>query len=71
MYLVAWLPPDWSDAAAARALGEAGVVAVPLSSLVIETKRAPGLMLGYTGHSEAAMTRAIDRIAEIFQRKPV
>jgi GntR family transcriptional regulator/MocR family aminotransferase len=71
MYLIAWLPADWSDAAAARALGEAGVVAVPLSSLVIETKRPPGLMLGYTGHSEAAMTRAIDRMAEVFQRKPV
>jgi hypothetical protein len=28
-------------------------------------------MLGYTGHSEAAMTRAIDRMAEVFARKPV
>lgn len=71
MYLIAWLPPDWSDAAASRALAEAGVVTVPLSSLVIETRRPPGLMLGYTGHSEAAMTRAIDRMAEVLQTKLV
>jgi DNA-binding transcriptional MocR family regulator len=71
MYLIAWLPADWSDAAAARALGEAGVVAVPLSSFVIETPRPPGLMLGYTGHSEAAMTRAIDRMGGVFAHNPV
>ena len=61
MYLIAWLPPDWSDRAAAGACAAAGVVAAPLSSLVLETPRPPGLMLGYTGHSEAAMTRAVEQ----------
>ncbi|HEX3885730.1 MAG TPA: PLP-dependent aminotransferase family protein [Stellaceae bacterium] len=71
MYLIAWLPADWSDMAAARALAAGGVVAVPLSSLAHGTKRPPGLMLGYTGHSEAAMARAVDRMAEILAAKPV
>lgn len=71
MYLIAWLPGDWSDAAAAKALAAAGVVAVPLSSLVLATRRPPGLMLGYTGHSEAAMARAVERMAEALSRKPV
>ncbi len=71
MYLIAWLPADWSDAAAARALGEAGVVGRAAVVAGRRDPRPPGLMLGYTGHSEAAMTRAIDRMAEALQRKPV
>jgi GntR family transcriptional regulator/MocR family aminotransferase len=65
MYLTAWLPCDWSDQAVAAALTEAGVSTSPLSSLVLETPRRPGLVLGYTGHSEAAITRAIDTMAAV------
>ena len=65
MYLTAWLPYGWSDREAAAALAGAGIVAVPLSSLVLETARRPGLVLGYTGHGEAAMARAVERMAAL------
>lgn len=68
MYLTAWLPGDWSDRAAAEALSVAGVAAVPLSSLVLETPRRPGLVLGYTGHSEAAIARAVETMANVLSR---
>lgn len=65
MYLTAWLPDDWSDQAVAETLAAAGVSAVPLSSLTLETPRRPGLVLGYTGHGEAAMTRAVEAMAKV------
>ena len=65
MYLTAWLPWGWSDREVAAALSTAGVATVPLSSLCLETPRRPGLVLGYTGHSEAAMTRAVDIMARV------
>jgi GntR family transcriptional regulator / MocR family aminotransferase len=68
MYLTAWLAESWSDAAAADALAKAGVSAVPLSSLTLETVRRPGLVLGYTGHGEAAIVRAVETMAEMLKR---
>jgi GntR family transcriptional regulator/MocR family aminotransferase len=68
MYLTAWLPWEWSDQAAAEALAAAGVATVPLSSLTLETPRRPGLVLGYTGHSEAAIARAVDTMANVLSR---
>ncbi|HEX6441403.1 MAG TPA: PLP-dependent aminotransferase family protein [Stellaceae bacterium] len=69
MYLVAWLPRTWNDRAVAARLDAAGVTAAPLSALTLVTKRRPALVLGYTGHSEAAMTRAVTRIAEALQQR--
>ncbi len=68
MYLTAWLPADWDDRRAADALAAAGVATVPLSSLTLETARRPGLVLGYTGHGEAAITRAVDTMVEVLAR---
>jgi len=65
MYLTAWLPAGWSDRAVAAALGEAGISALPLSALTLATPRPPGLVLGYTGHAEAAMARAVERMAMV------
>ncbi|HWB49246.1 MAG TPA: PLP-dependent aminotransferase family protein [Stellaceae bacterium] len=65
MYLTVWLPRAWSDQAVASALMEAGVSAVPLSSLTLETARRPGLVLGYSGHGETAINRAVDIMARI------
>lgn len=67
MYLVGWLPPGWDDRATAARLDAAGVTAAPLSALTLMTKRRPALVLGYTGHSEAAMARAVERMAEVLQ----
>jgi GntR family transcriptional regulator/MocR family aminotransferase len=69
MYLIAWLPPGWSDRAVSAALDEAGVITVPLSSLTVETARDPGLVLGYTGHEEIAMARAIERMAQVLEAR--
>lgn len=69
MYAIAWLPPAWSDRAAARALAAAEVVTLPLSSLTLETTRPPGLVLGYTGHSVVAMTRAVERMAVALEQR--
>ncbi len=63
MYLVAWLPLDWDDHAVARRLAAAGVTAQPLSALTLATKRRPGLVLGYAGHGEAPMARAVESMA--------
>jgi len=68
MYLTAWLPWDWSDQKAAVALAESGVSAVPLSSLTLETPRRPGLVLGYTGHGEGALARAVETTARVLSR---
>jgi GntR family transcriptional regulator / MocR family aminotransferase len=67
MYLVAWLPPGWDDCAVAARLDAAGVTAAPLSALTLATRRRPALVLGYTGHSEAAMARAVARMAEVLR----
>ncbi|HXP02727.1 MAG TPA: PLP-dependent aminotransferase family protein [Stellaceae bacterium] len=71
MYLTAWLPEGWSDRAASAALAEAGIVAPPLSSFTLETEREPGLVLGYTGHDEGAMARAVERMAVVLERQLV
>jgi GntR family transcriptional regulator / MocR family aminotransferase len=68
MYLTAWLPPGWSDQATTTALSAADVVAMPLSALTLAAPRPPGLVLGYTGFSEAALTRAVDRTAVVLEK---
>jgi len=68
MYLIAWLPSGRSDRAAADALAAAGVSVVPLSAMTLANPRPPGLVLGYTGHSEAAMARAVETMARVLER---
>jgi GntR family transcriptional regulator/MocR family aminotransferase len=68
MYLTAWLPQGWSDQEAAAALALSGVTVVPLSTLTLETPRRPGLVLGYTGHGETAIARAVETMAKILSR---
>jgi GntR family transcriptional regulator/MocR family aminotransferase len=67
MYLTATLPPGWDDRAVAAGLRAASVVALPLSALSLAAKRPPGLVLGYAGHGEAAMTRAAKRVAKVLE----
>jgi GntR family transcriptional regulator/MocR family aminotransferase len=69
MYMTASLPPNWSDRSVATALAEADVITVPLSAMTLATPRPPGLILGYAGHGEAALARAVERMAAIFDRK--
>jgi GntR family transcriptional regulator/MocR family aminotransferase len=67
MYLTAWLPADRDDRDGAAALGAVGVTVMPLSTFVLTAPRPPGLVLGYAGHSEAAMTRAVERMARVME----
>jgi GntR family transcriptional regulator/MocR family aminotransferase len=69
MYLTASLPPGWSDRATAAALLDAGVATVALSALTLATPRPPGLILGYADHGEAALARAVERMAAVFDRQ--
>ena len=69
MYLTASLPPRWSDRATAAALFDAGVVTVALSAVTLATPRPPGLILGYADHGEAALARAVERMAAVFDRQ--
>jgi GntR family transcriptional regulator/MocR family aminotransferase len=71
MYLTAALPSGWPDHAVAAELAAAGVGALPLSALTLATPRPPALVLGYAGHSEAAIGRAIERMAAVLDRQPV
>jgi GntR family transcriptional regulator/MocR family aminotransferase len=71
MYLTAGLPEGWSDRAVAARLAEAGIVALPLSALTLATPRPPALVLGTAGHGEAAIARAVERMAAVFERQPV
>ena len=65
MYLTAGLPADLSDSAVAERLAAAGVGALPLSALTLATPQPPALVLGTAGHSEAAIARAVSRIATV------
>jgi GntR family transcriptional regulator/MocR family aminotransferase len=71
MYLTAGLPAGMSDHAAATDLAAAGVGALPLSALTLATRRPPALVLGYAGHSETAIARAIERMAAVLEASPV
>jgi GntR family transcriptional regulator/MocR family aminotransferase len=62
MYLTVWLPQD-----TVAALTQEGIVTMPLSALTLATSRPPGLVLGYSGHSEAAMALAVERMAKVFE----
>lgn len=67
MYMTARLPPAWSDQATAAALAAVDVVTMPLSGLTLATRRPPGLVLGYAGYSETALTRAVERMAVLLE----
>ena len=71
MYVTASLPSRWSDRGVAEDLAAAGVGALPLSALTLETPRPPALVLGTAGHSEAAIARAVERMAAALAAKPV
>jgi GntR family transcriptional regulator/MocR family aminotransferase len=68
MYLTATLPADRSDRAVAEALAAADVGVLPLSALTLAAPRPPALILGYAGHSEAAIARAVERMAAVLER---
>ncbi|MBV9825280.1 MAG: PLP-dependent aminotransferase family protein [Alphaproteobacteria bacterium] len=69
MYLVAWLPRGWDDRAVATHLAAAGITATPLSGLSLAARRPAALVLGYAGHEEAAMQRAVERMTYVLENE--
>jgi GntR family transcriptional regulator/MocR family aminotransferase len=67
MYMSVSLPRNWSDRATAAVLADADVVTIPLSAVTLATPRPPGLILGYAGHGEAALARAVERMAAVLE----
>jgi hypothetical protein len=50
-------------------LAAAGITALPVSALTLASARPPGLVLGYTGHGEVAMARAVERMTTVLERQ--
>ena len=64
MHLVGWLPEGRDDVSASEAVAQLGVEAEPLSALSVKAIRRGGLMLGYTGVTDAEIERGVVVMAE-------
>jgi len=65
MHLIGWLPQGISDQDVSRAMAERGVRAAPLSDYAIKQSKRGGLLFGYAGFNERAMTSAFKRLADL------
>ena len=65
MHLLGWLPDKLSDQAVSRQAARAGVDVRPLSFYCIDSRRAPGLLLGYTGISTAEIRLGLRKLASV------
>ena len=68
-HLVAWLPPGVDDVAIERAAGDLGVACRAISRLYLDAIPRPGLMLGFTGFTSAALTTAARSLAEVIRAR--
>jgi GntR family transcriptional regulator / MocR family aminotransferase len=69
MHVIGWLQKGTDDRDVSRRATEAGVDAFPVSSYYVHGCPRPGLMLGYTGYSEAAIRQAVRRLAGVFAQR--
>jgi GntR family transcriptional regulator/MocR family aminotransferase len=69
MHLVAYLRSGLGDVDVARAAGEAGVIARPISRMYRDAPPRHGLLLGFTGHSRQLILPAVVRLAEIVRKQ--
>jgi GntR family transcriptional regulator / MocR family aminotransferase len=63
LHLVAWLPPDLSEAAVIAAAAEEGVAVAGVSAYRLSSSARGGLIFGYSNLSEAAIADGIERLA--------
>lgn len=69
LHLIAYLKLGLQDTLVASELDEAGVVARPISRFYADKTRArSGLMLGFSGFSEARLATAVERLASVLDR---
>ncbi len=68
MHLRGFLPAGANDREASRALGEAGVIAAPLSLYAMRHAPPPGLVLGYSGTNPRQIREGVRKVAEVLGR---
>ena len=68
MHIIGWLPKGASDREISRRAAAAGVDASPISSFFVSRPPRDGLMLGYTGYSQATIREATRRLARVLDR---
>ncbi len=71
MNLVVWLPTGASDEECARLAAAAGVDVLPLSSLTIQRRLRPGLLLGFSGLREDELESGVQALVQALGRRQV
>jgi DNA-binding transcriptional MocR family regulator len=69
MHLIASLPPGMSDMAIEQTARQHGAVTRALSRTYLTARHRAGLILGFTGSSPHALTRAATSLAQIVQQQ--
>jgi GntR family transcriptional regulator / MocR family aminotransferase len=67
MHIIGWLQKGVSGPEVSRRAAAAEVDASPISSFYVHRPPRDGLMLGYTGYSQAALREATRRLARVFE----
>jgi GntR family transcriptional regulator/MocR family aminotransferase len=65
LQIMGWLPDGTNDRAVSREAAEAGVVAPPLSSYLLEASPRGGLLLGYAAHTPVEIRNGVRRLATV------
>ncbi len=68
MHLVGWLPPDKDDQQATKLASEVGIEVMPISKYSLEPLLRGGLIFGYAGTDEQAITIGVKKLATVLQK---
>jgi GntR family transcriptional regulator/MocR family aminotransferase len=69
MHLIGWLPDNSDDQFISRQAAKVGIDIRPLSFYCIEAKPRPGLLLGYTGISPAAINEGVRKLSTLLRHQ--
>ena len=67
-HLIAWLPYEMDDRAAARAAAEQGVETKPFSDYCIRSTDRSGLVLGYGAFGKRDIRTGVQRLAKALEK---
>ncbi|HEY6287113.1 MAG TPA: PLP-dependent aminotransferase family protein, partial [Ktedonobacteraceae bacterium] len=65
---VGWLPPGKDDQRAAKLATQVGIEVMAISTYSLEPMSRGGLLFGYAGVSEEAITLGVKKLAEILEQ---
>jgi GntR family transcriptional regulator/MocR family aminotransferase len=68
MHLVGWLPPGKDDQRAARLAAQVGIQVMAVSKYSLEPLSRGGLIFGYAGTDEEAITLGVKKLAEVLEQ---